>query len=228
MIAHKKEFYSGAALFVAFFVVLLIIFSPVFNGQNGMEYLDSLYNSISKGSAYYVPKVKEETDKFVGNNVTMALKMADENQAQQATSLFTKAGATADVSGAQLNVSGDLGNILANCLEDSDSMYNNDGSAVSNKYGYNERQALYNWHKALEAADKNLKKQKLFKEAKVVALVINKVVETSYNYYKIEPQKIGDKVGIVIFSLVFYVIYTLWYGFAILFMFEGWGLRLEH
>jgi hypothetical protein len=228
MIAHKKEFYSGAALFIGFFVVLFIIFSPVFNGQNGLDYLDSLYNSISKGSAYYVPKVKEETDKFIGNNVTMALTMTDENQAQQAASLFTKAGVTTEVSGAQLNVSGDLGNILANCLTDSDSMYNNDGATVSSKYDYNERQVLYNWHKSLTAADKNLKKQKLFKEAKVVALVIKKVVETSYNYYKIEPQKIGDRVGIVIFSLVFYVIYTLWYGFSILFMFEGWGLRLEH
>jgi hypothetical protein len=228
MIAHKKEFYGGAVLFVAFFIVLFIIFSPVFNGQNGMEYLDSLYNSISKGSAYYIPKVKEETDKFIGNNVTMALKMADENQAQQAASLFTKTGATAEVSGAQLKVSGDLGDILANCLEDSKSMYNNDGATVSNKYGYNERQVLYNWHKSLKAADKDLKKQKLFKEAKVVASVIKKVVETSYNYYKIEPQKIGDKVGIVIFSLAFYVGYTLWYGFSILFMFEGWGLRLEH
>ena len=228
MIANKKEFYGGFALFVAFFVILFIIFSPVFNGQNGMEYLDSLYNSISKGSAYYVPNVKEETDTFVGNSVIMSLKMADENQAQQAASLFTKAGVTAEVSGAQLNVSGDLGNMLANCLEDSDSMYNNDGTTVSNKYGYNERQVLYNWHKALKAADKDLKKQKLFKEAKVVAMVIKKIVETSYNYYKIEPQKIGDRLGIVIFSLVFYVGYTLWYGFSILFMFEGWGLRLEH
>ncbi|MBT9438388.1 MAG: hypothetical protein GAS50_04255 [Desulfobacterales bacterium] len=228
MIAHKKEFYGGFGLLVGFFVILFIIFSPVFNGQNGMEYLDSLYNSISKGSADYIPKVKKETDTFKGNTVNMALKMADENQAQQTAALFTEAGATADVSGAQLNVSGDLGNILANCLEDSKNMYNNDGTTVSNKYGYNERQVLYNWHTALKAADKDLKKQKLFKEAKTVALVIKKVVETSYNYYKIEPQKIGDKVGIVIFSLVFYVAYTLWYGFAILFMFEGWGLRLEH
>jgi len=228
MIAHKKEFYGGFALLVGFFVVLFIIFSPIFDGKNGMDYLDSLYNSISKGSAYYIPKVKEETDKFIGNKVTMALKMADENQAQQAKSLFTQAGATAEVSGAQLNVSGDIGNILANCLTDSDSMYNNDGTTVSNKYGYNEKQVLYNWHKALKAADKDLKKQKLFKEPKVVALTIKKVVETSYNYYKIEPQKIGDKVGIVIFSLVFYVGYTMWYGFSILFMFEGWGLRLEH
>jgi hypothetical protein len=228
MIANKKEFYGGFGLLVGFFVILFIIFSPVFNGQNGMEYLDDLYNSISKGSANYIPKVKKETDTFKGNTVNMALKMKDENQAQQTAMLFTNAGATAEVSGAQLNVSGDLGNILTNCLEDSKSMYNNDGATVSNKYGYNERQVLYNWHTALKAADKDLKKQKLFKEAKVVALVIKKVVETSYNYYTIEPQKITDKMGIVIFSLVFYVCYTLWYGFAILFMFEGWGLRLEH
>ncbi|MBU4389440.1 MAG: hypothetical protein KKB23_07895, partial [Proteobacteria bacterium] len=64
MIANKKEFYGGFVLFIAFFVVLFIIFSPVFNGQNGLDYLDSLYNSISKGSAYYIPKVQEETDKF--------------------------------------------------------------------------------------------------------------------------------------------------------------------
>ncbi|MDL1982873.1 MAG: hypothetical protein LWX54_01555 [Deltaproteobacteria bacterium] len=228
MIAHKKEFYGGFGLLVGFFVVLFIIFSPVFNGQNGMEYLDSLYNSISKGSANYIPKVKKETDTLKGNTVNMAMKMADEKQAQQTALLFTNAGATAEVSGAQLNVSGDLGNMLANCIEDSKNMYNNDGATVSNKYGYNERQVLYNWHTALKAADKDLKKQKLFKEAKVVASVIKKVVETSYNYYTIEPQKITDKMGIVIFSLVFYVGYTLWYGFAILFMFEGWGLRLEH
>ena len=228
MIASKKEFYGGFTLLVAFFVILFIIFSPIFKGQNGMEYMDDLYNSISKGSANYIPKVKEETDTFKGNTVNIALKMADENQAQLTAALFTNAGATAEVSGTQLDVSGDLGNILANCLEDSKSMYNNDGTTVSSKYGYNERQVLYNWHTALKAADKDLKKQKLFKEAKVVALVIKKVVETSYNYYTIEPQKITDRMGIVIFSLVFYVVYTLWYGFAILFMFEGWGLRLEH
>ena len=107
-------------------------------------------------------------------------------------------------------------------------MYHNDGKEISLKYGYNERQILFNWWKALKAMDKDLNKQKNFKEAKVVSLVIKKAIEPSYNFYKIVPQKISDRFGIVIFSLVFYVIYTLWYGFAIMYMFEGWGLRLEH
>jgi hypothetical protein len=228
MIAHKKEFFGGLAMLAAFVVVLIILFSPVFKGQNGLEYLDSLYNSISKGSAYYIPKVKEKSDKFKGTSIGVTLVMADKGQAEQTAQLFKAGGASVTVKGAELKVTGDLGRILENCLADSDAMYKNEGQKVSKKYGYDEKRVLFNWWKAAKVMDKDLKKQKKFKEAKIVALVIKKAVESSYNYYKIEPQKIGDRLGIVIFSLVFYVIYTLWYGFAIMFMFEGWGMKLEH
>jgi len=228
MIAHRKEFFGGTGLLLAFFVVLTIIFSPVFDGKNGMDYLDALYNSISKGSAYYIPKVKEKTNKFMGDSIEVILKMANENTAKQTALLFTKSGSIARISGTQIKVTGDLGKILGNCLADADNMYMNDGQKVSSKYGYNEKRVLFNWWKALKEMDRALKGQKKFKEAKVVALVNKKTVETSYNYYKIEPQKISDRLEVIIFSLLFYVIYTLWYGFAIMFMFEGWGMKLEH
>ena len=228
MIAHKKEFYGGFGMIIAFAVVLIIMFSPIFKGQNALQYLDSLYNSISKGSAYYIPKVKEESDKFIGTEVSATLAMADPDQAKQTGLLFKMSGAKAVATGSQLNVTGDLGKILESCLVDADAMYHNDGKKVSERYGYNERQALFNWWKAFKEMDKSLKNQKKFKEDKVVSLVVNKAVESSYNYYKIEPQKISARFGVVIFSLIFYVVYTLWYGFAIMFMFEGWGLRLGH
>jgi hypothetical protein len=228
MIAHKKKLYGGLGMLAAFAVVLIIIFSPVFKGQNGLEYLDSLYNSISKGSAYYIPKVKDESDRFKGDSIAVTLVMADKDQAEQTAQLFKAGGASVTVNGAQLRVTGDLGRILENCLVDADAMYRNEGQKVSKKYGYDERQALFNWWKAANAMDKDLKKQKLFKEAKVVDLVSKKAVESSYNYYKIEPQKITERIGIVIFSLVFYVVYTLWYGFAVMFLFEGWGMKLAH
>ena len=228
MIANKKEFFGGSLMLLAFIAVLIIIFSPVFKGQNGLEYLDALYNSISKGSAYYIPKVKKETGNFVGRSIEVTLSMADEKQANQTALLFKKGGGSVMVAGDALRITGDLGKILENSLADANNMYHNNGKKISLKYGYNERQVLFNWWKALKAMDKDLKKQIKFKEAKVVSLIVKKAIEPSYNYYKIVPQKISDRFGIVIFSLVFYVIYTLWYGFAILFMFEGWGLRLEH
>jgi cell division protein FtsB len=228
MIANQKKFYSGAILLSAFLVVLVIIFLPLFNGQNGLAYLDSLYNSISKGSAYYIPKLKREAGEFSGRSVTLTLNLADERQAREIQPLFEKGGASVERSGMELKISGDLAAIMANCLADADSMFNNNGEKVAQKYGYNEKRALYNWWLALNAADRDLKKQKKFYEAKFLANVQQKAVECSYNYYKIEPQRISDKYGLVIFSLVFYVAYTLWYGFAVMNLFEGLGLRLEH
>ena len=227
MITKKKTFFKGAIMLLAFVVVLITIFSPVFGDKNGLEYLDALYNSISKGSAYYIPKVKTETDKFKGKSISISLDLADKKRAQQTALLFRKAGAITELSGNKLKVSGDFGKILDSCLNDADSMYNNDGKAIAARYGYNERQALYNWWMACTEMDKDLKRQKMFEEAKVVTSLKKKAVETSYNYYKIEPQKISDRLWVVIFSLVFYVVYTMWYGFSIMFLFEGWGLQLE-
>jgi hypothetical protein len=228
MIAHKQKFYGGVGLMVVFIVVLIIFFMPIFQGHNGLDYLDALYNSISKGSAYYIPKLGDQAKAFVGRSVKINVTMASDAQAEQSRTLFEKGGAVVKVNGATIQVAGDLGKIFQNSLDDADHMYYNDGRKVSSKYGYDEKRVLFNWWTALEAMDKDLKHQKLFKEAKLVTTINKKAVESAYNYYKIEPQRISERYGIVIFSLIFYVVYTLWYGFAIMFMFEGWGMKLEH
>ena len=225
---NKKKLITGLISLLAFVVVLVIIFSPVFGGKNGLEFLDNLYNDISKGSAYYIPDTRAKVGHFDGTTVNVTLKMAGTEQASQTALLFTKGGATAQLSGAEIRVSGDLGKILENCLDDANNMYFNDGTKVSGKYGYGERQVMFNWWNALKAVDKDLGRQKHFNEAKIVSTVQEKAVEPSYNYYTIEPEKISDRLSVVIFSLIFYVAYTLWYGFAILYLFEGWGLKLEH
>jgi hypothetical protein len=228
MIAHKKQFVGGFIMMVMFVVVLIIMFMPIFGGQNFLNYMDNLYNSISKGSANFIPAVREEAKAHMGNTVEVTLQLANEKQAEQTADLFNQAGALVNVSGPQLKASGDLGKILANALADAELLYNNDGEAIYAKYGLDGRRALFNWWTALKGMDKDLKKQKKFKEAKIVTTVKKRTVETAFNFYQIEPQNIGDRIGMVLFSLVFYVIYTLWYGFAIMFMFEGWGMKLEH
>ncbi|MDQ1336775.1 MAG: hypothetical protein QG552_3725 [Thermodesulfobacteriota bacterium] len=228
MIAHKKEFYSGLGLMVAFFVVLIIFFSPIYQGKNGLDFLDNLYNSISKGSAYYIPEAKEKAMQFKDKQFSASLAMDNADQASKTALLFTAAGAKAEVKDKGLKITGDLGAVLLACLKDADAMYGNNGEAVSRKYGYDERQVLYNWWKAFKGITASFKDNKLFKEADAVTLVLKKAVETAYNYYKIEAQKIGDRIGIVIFSLVFYVVYTVWYGFGIMFLFEGWGMKIGH
>jgi hypothetical protein len=228
MIYNKKEFYGGASLLVVFFVVLFMLFQPIYHGHNAMQFLDNLYNSISKGSIDYSGQLKTQTAAFNDKNVDLNLAYGSEVEAAQSAELFTKAGATAEVSGAALHVTGSLGGILEASLDDAKLMYDNDGEAMQSKYGIAPRRALFNWWTSLKLMSKSLNKQGMFDSAKIVDTVQTKAIEASYNYYKVEAQHISDDIGLVIFSLVFYVVYTLWYGFAILFVFEGWGLKLSH
>jgi len=66
----------------------------------------------------------------------------------------------------------------------------------------------------------------MFKEAAFVDTILKKAVEVSYNFFKIVPESAVSKAGILGFSLVFYVVYTLWWGIAIFFLFEGIGLQM--
>jgi hypothetical protein len=228
MIAKKNKFMTGLIFMIIFTGVFVAIFMPLFDGKNGLEYLDNLYNSISKGSAYYIDVVRDEVNTLQTPELTLNLIMKSELQAEQTVPLFMKAGAQAGQDGAQLTVSGDIVQILNHCLDDAQAMYENDGDTVSKKYGYAPKTVLYNWWSALKAMDFDLKQQKRFKVAKVADTVNNKAVETAFNYYGIASQNITSRFGVVIFSLVFYVFYTLWYGFGIMYLFEGWGMQLEH
>lgn len=233
MIANQKEFYGGMGLMGGFLLVLLLIFLPLYQGQNGLNYLDNLFNSISKDSAYYIPGLKESVAKGLqGKKIALQLKVDDPKkviQAADAIPLFTANGAMASAEGNMLTVQGDMDRIMAGCLEDADAAFHNDkNGALQGKYGMEVRKAMYTWYVSLKAMQKALEENKQFDERKIVYTVMTKAVECSYNYYTIEPQSMTSRLGVVVFALVFYVIYTLWYGYAIMFMFEGWGLKISH
>jgi hypothetical protein len=226
--SQKQSIFKGTALIASFLVILVLLFIPLFHGRNALEYLDNLYNSISKGSANYLPGVKEEVLRFKTRPIDVTLSMADETQASQTAQLVTAGGAGAQVKENRVRIEGDMTGLLLSALADAEKMYANQGGRIRNKYGMDERRVLFTWWSALKAMDFELSKQKLFKEAKLVSVVQNKAVETAYNFYGIEAQSIRDKYGIVIVSLLFYVVYTLWYGFGVLYLFEGVGLKLGH
>jgi hypothetical protein len=228
VIVDKKSFFLGVGMLAGFLVVLGVMFAPILDGKNALQYSDLLYNAISKGSAYYVPLAHEKVAEFGGESISMTLVMDDGRQAEQTAQLFKAGGAEVVVAGSELKIDGDLSEIMENSLSDADAMYHNDGEKVARKYGYDERQVLYGWWKTLNEMETTLTSLKRFQAARMVALVRNKVVEPAYNYYGIEPQNLTDRLGIVAFSLLFYVIYTVWYGFAIMSLFEGFGLRFGH
>ncbi len=199
MIVDKIKFYTGLGILTVFTLLLVFIFLPVFDGKNALEYSDELYNSISKDSAYYIPDVKEDSESYIGTSISITLEMETEEYAAQTALLYQESGAEVVVSGHELAISGDLGRIFESCLEDADAMYHNHVEQIAEKYGYYEKQVLYNWWNSLKSMKKVFDDEGMFEEAKIVTSVTEKAVEPSYNYCGIEPENIKDRIGIVIF-----------------------------
>jgi hypothetical protein len=224
---NKKSIGIGVVLAISFWIVQAMIFTPMFgNGMNGLDYADDLFNKLSKGSSYFIPKLQKGVQGYAGRPFAAEVSLDKPETAALAANLFTAAGATAKAEGGKLNVSGDLGAVLAAVLRDADEMYKNDGKAVATRYGVKEKDALRAWWTSFSAVDKYLKKNGKIEEAKLVSDVMKKGVETAYNYYGIPAEKVSDKAALMTFLLVFYVVYTMWWGFAIYYIFDGIGLTM--
>lgn len=226
---NKKALSIGTFLALTFFGVLTLIFSPVFgDGKNGLVFADDMFNKLSKGSSYFIPKVMKNSEKFKGTNIAVVIKL-DKPDQMNSGALKLLSGAGADVKNAspELRISGDLGVMLSKVLQDADDMYRNDGKKVSDRHGIDEKEVMVSWWNVLKGMDKELKKQGKIEEAKIVSDVMKKTVEPAYNFYTIESQQVSEKAGIMSGLLVFYVIYTMWWGFAIFYLFDGIGLTMK-
>jgi hypothetical protein len=228
-VTNKKSFNIGIVLALSFFGILAMIFSPIFGeGKNGLVFADDLFNKLSKGSSYFIPRVAKSNEEFRSTEIALVIKLDKPDQMNPlALKLLAQSGAQAATASPEIKLSGNLGMILEQVLADSDRMFQNDGEAISGKYGTDEKEVMASWWNVLKSMDKELKKQGKIGEAKMVSDVMKKAIEPAYNYYGVIPRQVSEKAGVMTGLLVFYVAYTMWWGFAIYFLFEGIGLTMK-
>lgn len=225
--SKKKHLIQGTLLMVSFVAIFVTLFMPIFGqGKNGLEFADDFFNKLSKGSSYFIPEVAKGVEKLKGKQLEVSIAVKKDS-ADKAKTLATVAGLNATMQGEELVLKGDFSKAMAQILADSEDMFRNNGKAISDRYKMEERAAMQTWWDMLKQIVFKLQKDKKIEEAKVVNNVQKKAVEPAYNFYKIESAKVIDHIPMLTFLLVFYVIYTLWYGFAIFDIFDGIGLSMK-
>jgi hypothetical protein len=242
MVRHGKHLGLGIAMAISFLVVLYLIFSPIFpktkagEPQNGLQWADEMFNDLAKGSSYFIPKVAKSNEKFKGRMFSATMKMdkpedkpgEGEKRAERSAKVLGAGGAKVEVKGAELKIEGDLGNVLEAALQDADTMFKNEGDKIKAKYAYDdEKQMFRQWNNTLPKISKQLEKEKKIEESKMVTDVVKKAIEPAYNFYKVDAVKVKDHIALMTFLLVFYVVYTMWWGFSIFYIFEGLGLSMK-
>lgn len=233
LIVNKSAFTRGMFLLLTFMLLFAIILMPLFKDENGksitgLEYADAVFNSLSKGSSYFIPEVQKRVQamKAVNVDVTVAFKNVD--RIPRVVMLLEKAGMTVKVEGDKLHYSGNLGSMLEAAVADSDLMYHNDGMAVSRKYETDlpGTSIMGAWWQVLSGSIKPLQRQGKLPEANLVDAVVRRAVEPGNNFYSVPATKVMDHLFLMSGLLIFYVLYTLWYGFAIFEIFDGVGLTM--
>jgi hypothetical protein len=223
----------GIFLLATFIALLVVIFMPVFPGQggkqvNGLDYMDNLFNMISKGSSYFIKDSMKKSEKFAGKSFEAKVKQVDEKKTADVMKLLAANGISATANGTEVSMKGDLGQILKASLVDADAMFNNDEKPLVEKYGFSGKQAILIWHTMFGRISKDLTKQEKFDNAKPFADLQKKALEPAYNYFGVQAENWKDKIFLVVLSLAFYVFYTVWYGFGLMYLFEGLGLKIGH
>ena len=228
LVRNKKTMTIGALLGLSFIGVLILIFSPVFgDGKNGLEYSDALFNKLAKGSSYFIPELTQSLKEVQGkDNGETTIRMENADAASKAAKILTRADMNVVVKGSELTINGDLAKELGNVLDDSNAMYYNNGSEISQKYGMDEGEVMSIWWGVLKRTAKEFQKTDRVEQADVIQEVMKKGIEPAFNFYDIEPQKVSDKALTVTGLLLFYILYTMWWGYAIFNLFDGLGLSM--
>ena len=231
MIVNKKSFTKGVLLMLSFTAVFFVILMPIFPGEKGrvtgLDYADNLFNRLSKGSSWFIPEIAPRVQAMEGKKIEVAVPLKKAASADAVVRLFTANGAAANTEGGLVHVKADFGKLLGAVLADCEAMYNDKPEPVSAKYGMDGYKALAVWWEALQPMIKELQKIKRIPEAQTLDLVIRKGIEPAYNFQGIATGSVKKEFGIMLALLIFYVVYTLWYGFAIFELFEGFGLSMK-
>jgi hypothetical protein len=228
MITEQQFKNRALALLASFFVILFIIFMPIYHGQTGLNSMDTMFNALSKGSANFLEEQRQSTLPYAEEQLDQTLTLGSPRQAAVAAALITGSGGEAEVQGNELRLRIGVQALMTSMFDDCEAMYHNNATPMETRYQLDARPAMYGWWQLLEAMQKELNKNKRFELAKVMATSQAKAVEPAYNYFGVEPRSIRSSVPVIVLALGFYVVYTVWYGFGLLYLFEGLGIKLEH
>jgi len=224
----KKELGLGILLTLTFLSLLSAMAMPLWEGKTFLAFADQTFNGLSKGSSNFIPEVREESEAYVGKTFNAVINMDSTERAERSALLYEKAGADVKVDGTNLEISGDLGVIFLSSLDDAEALFNNNDQTLAAKYGYDGKEVMYNWWMSLTRLSKYFEAQREFETSLYIGHeLLTRGIEPAYNYHGVEAMNVANFVMLLAGFLGFYIIYTVLWGFAIYFNFEGIGLRME-
>lgn len=230
IVHHRKQFYIGIVLLSSFAILFYFLLTPIIsdksgNKVSGLQYADQIFNELSKGSSWFIPQAKEIAQANLDKNILLNIPVSDQNLLSTQENILKSSAATQiSIKNNRLYFTANLGQLLLKAVDCSEMLYNNNGSELENIYHIPALSLAEAWWSLLNSSIKELQKQGHITEAKAVESVLRRAIEPGNNFFGIRAQKVSDNIPVICGFLLFYVLYTVWYGFGVYELFVGLGL----
>ncbi len=226
MIQNRKKFWVGVGGLILFSMILCFWLSPWGHHRSGLERVDQLFNQLAKNSTYFIPEAVNLAPKFEGKTVDFGITSRwPGDDARMAQIIQTNLFSAVLLGDGRVRVKGDLGKMGLAASMDAGLLFKGQETDLRVKYGVNGKEAVYYWWVAFDGLTRRFIQENRSSEADYTRFLTTRVLEPAYNFAGIETRSIGENIWAVAFFLGFYLLYTLLYGFSILFLFEGFGIQ---
>ncbi|MBN1381325.1 MAG: sulfite exporter TauE/SafE family protein [Deltaproteobacteria bacterium] len=224
-IINARKFKIGIAGLAAFCVVFTVSFFPMIGQKTALQWADGLFNGLAKNSADYHAESQKAALKFKGTNIDLGIRPRDFADGPTLVKLIGKNGAEARIApDGRVRIQGDLGRLAEAALADAALVFHNQDQRIEAQYQMPGTEVLYCWWIIFDGLTRRYIQDNRGAEAAFSKIMTGKILEPAYNFRNIEPSKIGDHKLPVLLLLGFYILYTIWYGLSIMFIFEGLGI----
>jgi hypothetical protein len=225
IIKSRRKFLKGTIGLVTFSVAFCLWVFPVTGNRTGVQFADDLFNQFSKNSAYHIPSALKMAQKFKGVAIDISFNPRWPGADRSLTKIIEAQGMSAyPVGDGRVRIKGDLGLLGIAAATDADLLFKGNEKTLEGKYGLPGKDVIYYWWTAFDDLVRRYVQLNRVSEADFTKFMTTRVLEPSYNFAGIIPRKVMEKAGMISFLLLTYLSYTLWYGFSILFLFEGLGI----
>lgn len=225
LIVDITKFRTGIIGLVTFFIVLGIGFAPITKGGNALEWADRLFNQLAKDSAYYISEARSKAEKYSDGTVDFGVTPREFAEAGKLARVVEKAGLASEVEpDGRIRVRGSLATLAKVSLDDADMAFKNEWTALGAQYDMSGEEVIHSWWVIFSGLTRRYVQENQGDEANFSKFIAQKVLEPAYNFRGIESKPIRRNVLPVACLLGFYILYTLWYGFSIMLIFEGLGI----
>jgi hypothetical protein len=225
LVRNPKKFWVGLVGLAVFFVVLGVWLSPISDGKTGIQLADQVFNEFAKNSANYLADAKSRLPAFGNTTVDFGITPKDAQEGERILSMMRANNLTAVATGdGRVRITGNLGQFASQAVADAELVYYNQASGLQEKYKLDGSQVVSAWWAVFNGLSRRYTQESKAVEADFTKVIATKVLEPAYNFRGIQPRNISDHAPLMVLFLGFYVIYTIWYGFSIMYLFEGLGI----